>query len=129
MWYEFQWDNCQCKSQFIKVNHYRSRLYLEFDLLTYWYFWWRLIFFHSRYAFSPLLDADEDEEDETSMNDAFGKKFDEYTSLYMFDIYPHFVLLRNQAETMKYMKFTLYIDIRRCCFSANKTTDHPSHNL
>ncbi|XP_071152178.1 transmembrane protein 87B-like [Mytilus edulis] len=35
-------------------------------------FLWRPSANSQRYAFSPLLDADEDEEDETSMNDAFG---------------------------------------------------------
>ncbi|CAG2218624.1 Transmembrane protein 87B,Transmembrane protein 87A [Mytilus edulis] len=34
-------------------------------------FLWRPSANSQRYAFSPLLDADEDEEDETSMNDAF----------------------------------------------------------
>ena len=34
MWYECQWDNSQSKSQFIKVNHFRSKYGLQHGALA-----------------------------------------------------------------------------------------------
>ena len=34
MWYECQWDNSPSKSQFVKVNHYRSNEGLQHGALA-----------------------------------------------------------------------------------------------
>ena len=34
MWYKCQWDNSPSKSQFVKVNHYRSKYGLQHGALA-----------------------------------------------------------------------------------------------